>query len=206
MTKKPLNTLFCQLIIENLQQFMELKDIVAIAGMPGLYHVIGQRTNGLIVEALDGTGKKIPTSANTKVSILSDIAMFTMEGEERLAAILLTINEKVKEGIVVPEKKANDDLFPQFLGKVLPNYDNERIYLSDMKKLANWYNILADKLDFDALKTSLDEENNATDEQKSEAKAKTEAKAKIEKPVKNAGPKGDSKSKGKSVGTIRKMA
>ena len=117
MTKKPLNTLFCQLIIENLQQFMELKDIVAIAGMPGLYHVIGQRTNGLIVEALDGTGKKIPTSANTKVSILSDIAMFTMEGEERLAAIFLTINEKVKEGLVVPEKKANDDLFPQFLSR-----------------------------------------------------------------------------------------
>ena len=108
--------------------------------------------------------------------------------------------------MVVPEKKANDDLFPQFLGKVLPNYDNERIYLSDMKKLANWYNILADKLDFDALKKSLEDENNATDEQKSEAKAKTEAKAKIEKPVKNAGPKGDSKSKGKSVGTIRKIA
>ena len=143
--------MFCQLIIENLQQFMELKDIVAIAGQPGLY-------------------------------------------------------EKVKEGLVVPEKKSNDDLFPQFLGKVLPSYDNERIYLSDMKKLANWYIILSDKLDFDALRKSLDEENNATDEQKSEAKAKTEAKAKIEKPVKNAGPKGDSKSKGKSVGTIRKMA
>ena len=54
--------------------------------------------------------KKIPTSANTKVSILSDIAMFTMDGEERLAAILLTINEKVKEGLVVPEKKSRSFL------------------------------------------------------------------------------------------------
>src|SRR5690606_4036919 len=114
---------------------MELKDIVAISGMPGLYHVIGQRKNGLIVEALDGTGKKIPTSANTKVSILSDIAMFTMEGEERLAAVFLSIHDKIKEGFEIPDKKANDDVFPQFLGKVLPNFDNERIYLSDMKKL-----------------------------------------------------------------------
>jgi len=188
---------------------MELKDIVAIAGMPGLYHVIGQRKNGLIVEALDGTGKKFPTSANTKVSILSDIAMFTMEGEEKLANILLTIHDKSKskEGLVVPDKKSADSVFPQFLGKVLPNYDNERIYLSDMKKLASWYSILQDKLDFEALKKSLEEEEKEEGEEgKTEAKVKTETKAKSEKPVKNNTVKGDTKSKGKSVGTIRKMA
>jgi hypothetical protein len=186
---------------------MELKDIVAIAGMPGLYHVIGQRKNGLIVEALDGTGKKIPTSANTKVSILSDIAMFTMEGEERLAAVFLNIHNKVKEGLVVPDKKANDDLFPQFLGKVLPTYDNERIYLSDMKKLANWYNILKDQLDFEALQKSIDEEAEKSEEEvKAEAKVKADAKVKAEKTVKSGNVKSDSKSKGKSVNTIRKMA
>ncbi len=185
---------------------MELKDIVAIAGMPGLYHVIGQRKNGLVVEALDGTGKKIPTSANTKVSILSDIAMFTMEGEERLATILLSIHDKVKEGLTVPDRKANEDAFPQFLGKVLPNYDNERIYLSDMKKLANWYTILSDKLDFEALRKLLEEESAESEEAKAEGKVKTETKAKTEKPVKTNTVKGDTKSKGKSVGTIRKMA
>lgn len=186
---------------------MELKDIVAIAGQPGLYHVIGQRKNGLIVEALDGSGKKIPTSATTKVSILSDIAMFTMEGEERLAAILVSIHDKAKEGLSIPDRKAGDDAFPQFLGKILPNYDNEKIYLSDMKKLASWYGILSDKLDFEALRKANEEEANAGDEdQKSDSKAKADAKAKIEKTVKNATPKGDTKSKGKSVGTIRKMA
>lgn len=185
---------------------MELKDIVAISGMPGLYHVIGQRKNGLIVEALDGSGKKIPTSANTKVSILSDIAMFTMEGEERLAKVFLTIHEKTAEGLTVPDKKASDDTFPQFLGKVLPNYDNERIYLSDMKKLANWYNILKDKLDFEALKKSSTEEIEGEEDGKSETKAKAESKVKAEKAVKTATPKGDTKSKGKSVNTIRKMA
>ncbi len=68
---------------------MEFKDIVAIAGMPGLYKIVGQRQNGLIVEALDGSGKKIPTSATTKVSILSEIAMFTMDGEERLGKVVV---------------------------------------------------------------------------------------------------------------------
>jgi hypothetical protein len=202
MTKINVNPLFCQINIENLQ-LMELKDIVAIAGLPGLYHVIGQRKNGLIVEALDGSGKKIPTSANTKVSILSDIAMFTMEDEEKLARVLLNIHDQVKAGLSIPDRKAKDDVFPQFLGKVLPNYDNERIYLSDMKKLASWYTILSDKLDFDALKKSLEEEIASGEE---EHKTETKAKAKIEKPVKNVAPKGDSKSKGKSVNTIRKMA
>lgn len=187
---------------------MELKDVVAISGMPGLYHVIGQRKNGLIVEALDGTGRKIPTSPTTKVSILSDIAMFTMEGEQRLAEVLLSIHDKVKDGLTVPDKKASDDAFPQFLGKVLPNYDNERIYLSDMKKLATWFNILSDKLDFEALRKTIAEENAEGEGDKTEVKETKvkETKAKSEKTVKAATPKGDTKSKGKSVNTIRKMA
>jgi hypothetical protein len=187
---------------------MELKDVVAISGMPGLYHVIGQRKNGLIVEALDGTGRKIPTSPTTKVSILSDIAMFTMEGEQRLAEVLLTIHDKTKEGLTVPDKKASDDAFPQFLGKVLPNYDNERIYLSDMKKLAAWFTILSDKLDFEALRKTIAEENAESEGDKAEVKETKvkETKAKAEKTVKAATPKGDTKSKGKSVNTIRKMA
>jgi hypothetical protein len=185
---------------------MEFKDIVAIAGMPGLYKIVGQRQNGLIVEALDGTGKKIPTSPNTKVSILSDIAMFTMEGEEKLAKILLTTFDQSKNGLQVPDKKANDDAFPQFIGKVLPNYDNERIYLSDMKKLANWYNILKDQYDFDSLRKELADAESAENEESASDKPKVEVKAKAEKVIKNTNAKGDSKSKGKAVGTIRKMA
>ncbi len=185
---------------------MEFKDIVAIAGMPGLYKIVGQRQNGLIVEALDGTGKKIPTSANTKVSILSDIAMFTMEGEERLAKILLTVFDQVKTGLQVPDKKANDEVFPQFIGKVLPNYDNERIYLSDMKKLANWYNILKDQYDFESLRKELAEADKEEEEDNVSDKPKVEVKAKADKVIKNTNVKSESKSKGKAVGTIRKMA
>lgn len=185
---------------------MEFKDIVAIAGMPGLYKIVGQRQNGLIVEALDGSGKKIPTSANTKVSILSEIAMFTMEGEERLANVLLTIFDKSKEGLQIPDKKENDDVFPQFMGKVLPNYDNERIYLSDMKKLANWYNILKDQYDFETLRKELADAKQAEADANVSDKPKVETKAKAEKVIKNTNAKSDSKSKGKSVGTIRKMA
>lgn len=181
---------------------IELKDVVAISGMPGLYHVIGQRKNGLIVEALDGTNKRFPTAPNTKVSILTDIAMFTMEGEEKLSNILCTISEMEKSGLEIPEKKADDKAFTGFLGKVLPSYDNERIYLSDMKKLASWYTILKDKLDFEALKKA----DSTTEENKEEAKTESKAKSKVEKVVKNNTIKGDTKSKGKSVGTIRKMA
>lgn len=187
---------------------MEFKDIVAIAGMPGLYKIVGQRQNGLIVEAMDGSGKKIPTSSNTKVSILSDIAMFTIEGEERLAQVFINIFDEEKKGLVVPDKKSNDDVFPQFLGKVLPNYDNERIYLSDMKKLANWYNILKASYDFESLRKELEEMKKAeAEEGNATEKPKAEAKVKAEKVItKTAQPKGDTKSKGKSVGTIRKMA
>ncbi len=185
---------------------MEFKDIVAIAGMPGLYKIVGQRQNGLIVEALDGSGKKIPTSANTKVSILSEIAMFTMEGEERLSSVMISITDQVKAGLQVPDKKANDDVFPQFMGKVLPNYDNERIYLSDMKKLANWYNILKDQYDFESLRKELADAKKAETEDGQAEKPKAETKVKAEKVIKNTNAKSDSKSKGKSVGTIRKMA
>jgi hypothetical protein len=181
---------------------LELKDVVAISGMPGLYHVIGQRKNGLIVEALDGSKKRFPTAPNTKVSILSDIAMFTMDGEEKLSSILCIINDKVKEGLQIPGKISDDKAFASFLGSVLPNYDNERIYLSDMKKLASWYLILKDKLDFDALHKA----DNDSEENKDELKTETKTKAKVEKVVKNNTIKGDTKSKGKSVGTIRKMA
>ncbi len=182
---------------------MEINDVLAIAGMPGLYKKIGQHKNGLIVESLDGTGKKFPTSATTKVSMIADIAMFTIDGEEKLAKIFLSINDKEKDGLVVPDKKADDKSFTAFLGTVLPNYDNERIYLSDMKKLANWYNLLKGNLNFESIKKSLEEE---TEESKAEEKAKAETKAKVEKVVKNTNVKSDTKSKGKSVGTIRKMA
>jgi len=178
---------------------IELKDIVAIGGMPGIYHVIGQRKNGLIVEALDGSGKKFPTAANTKVSILNDIAMFTMEGEEKLSKILVSIQEKEMAGLVIPDRKAEESAFVNFLGEVLPNFDKEKIYLSDMKKLATWYVLLKDKIDFEVLKKE------GLEDDKSESKADTKVK-KVEKTVKNTGVKGDSKSKGKAVGTIRKMA
>ncbi len=185
---------------------MELNDILAIAGMPGLFKKIGQHKNGLIVEALDGTGKKIPTGANTKVSLLADVAMFTMDGEEKLASILITINKLEKDGLEIPNKKSDDKAFPEFLGKVLPTYDNEKVYLSDIKKLTNWYGLLKDNLDFVALEKSLSDANELdTDETKTD-KAKAETKAKAEKVVKTANAKGNSKSKGTSVGTIRKMA
>jgi len=182
---------------------MELKDVVMIAGQPGLYKVIGQRKNGLVVEALDGSEKKLATSPNQKISVLADIAIFTQDEEVRLSEVLLEIKKQTAAGLVVPDKKASDDAFKSFLGAVVPNFDRERVYTSDIKKLASWWAVLNDKLDFDKL-TAVEEES--TDENATDAKVEKKASTKVPK-VKNLNtvPKANTKGKGaKSVSTPRK--
>ncbi|MBC7426311.1 MAG: DUF5606 domain-containing protein [Bacteroidia bacterium] len=183
---------------------MELKDIVSVSGMTGLYKIAGQRKNGLIVEALDGSGKKIPTSATSKISVLSEIAMFTKDGEERLSTVLLRLKDN---NIEIPEKKADDASFKEFMEKALPNYDSERVYISDIKKLASWFTILKDQFDFEKLKQSdaAEEAEIAAEEGKTDEKVKKSTK-KTDKPVAKTAVKSDSKSKGKAVGQVRKMA
>lgn len=183
---------------------MEFNDILAIAGMPGLYRRVGQHKNGLIVESLDGSGKKTPTAANTKVSVLADIAMYTEEGEEKLAKILVNVHQLVADGLVVPSKNADNKDFIAFMQKAVPNYDTERVYVSDIKKLANWYNLLSNTLDFEALKKQLEEASD--DSEAKDDKPKVDTKLKKDSTIKNNSVKGDTKSKGKSIGTVRKMA
>lgn len=181
---------------------MELKDIVMIAGQPGLYKVAGQRKNGLIVEALDGSQKKIATSPTQRISVLMDIAIFTEEEEIRLADVLLEIKKQTAEGLVVPDKKGTEADFRNFLGSVVPNYDKERVYVSDIKKLAAWWHILHDKLDFEAL--SQKETEVSTEADGAPVEKKTVNKAAKAAP-KNVAPKIDTKGKGaKAVNTPRK--
>lgn len=184
---------------------MELKDIVSISGMPGLYKIAGQRKNGLIVEALDGSGKKIPTDLSHKISVLADIAIFTTEGETKLAAVLLEALNKIKAGLALPDKKADEKTIRGFFAEVLPNYDADQVYVSDMKKFVSWTGILQDKIDLDALQKALnptEEENKEVKEEKVSKSAKT----KTDKPAAAKNVKADTKSKAKQVGQIRKMA
>ena len=91
---------------------------------------------------------------------IAQIMLFGFAITNEINNVNIAVFDKSKDGLTVPDKKASDDAFPQFLGKVLPNYDNERIYLSGMKKLASWYTILSDKFDFEALRKALEEEEN----------------------------------------------
>jgi hypothetical protein len=119
---------------------MTLKDIMSISGYSGLYKFISQGRNGIIVESLtDGKRSHIPASA--KASALSDIAVFTMDGEKPLREVLEAIRVLEDSKPTISHKASEKELKAHFL-KVVPNFDAERVYNSDIKKVFSWYNQL----------------------------------------------------------------
>ena len=120
-----------------------LKTILAISGKPGLYKLISQGKNMLIVEALSADKKRSPIYASDKVISLGDIAMYTDADEIPLSEVLESV--KTKEGGNVTSldyKKASAEELGEFMAAVLPNYDRDRVHLSDIKNLIQWYNLL----------------------------------------------------------------
>ena len=120
--------------------FMELKEILAISGQPGLYKYVAQSTNGVIVESLLD-GRRMNASASSKVSSLTEISMFT-EGEDiALADVFTKIYAHTGGKEAISPKEAPEKLKAAF-AEVLPEYDRDRVHVSDMKKCFAWYNIL----------------------------------------------------------------
>lgn len=126
---------------------MKLKDIVSVTGMPGLHKVLGQNKTGLILESV-ADGRKFASNLRQKVSILADISMFTDDGELKLAEVLHNIHELDKGGEAIPTGKMDNNEAKEWMAKALPNYDRDRVYPSDMKKLFSWYHMLNGKMDF----------------------------------------------------------
>lgn len=129
-----------------------LEKILAISGKPGLYKLVSRGNNSLIVETLDEQKKRMPVFGADKVISLADIAMYTDDEEVPLRRVLKNILEK--EGgkkTSLDYKKAGKDELAAFMADALPNYDRDRVYPTDMKKLAQWYNILVENeiTDFD---------------------------------------------------------
>lgn len=153
---------------------MKLKDIVSVTGMPGLHKILGQNKSGLILEAL-ADGKKFSTNLRQRVSILSDISMFEEEGEVKLAVVLQNVKALEEKGETIPTGKADNDEVKVFMSKVMPNYDRERVYPSDMKKLCAWYHLLKDKLEFANLHEEETEGSEGSDSDAPVAKAKPDA-------------------------------
>lgn len=117
--------------------------ILAISGKPGLYKLVSRGKNNLIVEALDATHKRMPAFASDRITSLADIAMFTETDDIPLMDVLENIKnlEESKKAKVDPKKASSKELQDYFTS-VLPEWDRDRVHVSDIKKLISWYNIL----------------------------------------------------------------
>ncbi len=133
-----------------------LKGILAISGQPGLFKMITESKNSIIVESLD-TGKRMPAYSTSKISALEDIAIYTETEDVPLKDVFKAIHEKENGGASISHKKSGNEL-KKYFSEILPEYDKDRVYTSDIKKVIQWYNILHEKemLDF-----SEDEESDA---------------------------------------------
>lgn len=134
-----------------------LKGIMSISGQPGLFKLVAEAKNSIIVESLV-TGKRMPAYSTSKISALDDIAIFTETGEVPLKEVLKSISEKENGGQVTIKSSGNE--LKTYFEEILPEYDKDRVYVSDMKKVIQWYNLLQSKelLNFD--------EESETDESK----------------------------------------
>ncbi len=120
-----------------------LEKILAISGKPGLYKLVSQGNRSLIVETLDAQKKRMPIFGTDHVISLADVAMYTDEEEVPLRSVLQSILEKENgQKTALDYRKASKDELSDFLAAVLPNYDRDRVYPADMKKLIQWYNLL----------------------------------------------------------------
>ena len=138
----------------------------------------------MIVESIDDRKKRTPTSLTQKVSVLEDISIYTYDGDVRLREVLKSLDTLVKDGLTLVEKKEGGDAIRDFFRKVLPEFDEDQVYTSDILKVCNWYTVLKDHIDFQKEA----EEEESTEDKKSGASTKAAAKPK-KTPVKKVSTK-----------------
>lgn len=119
---------------------MDLSGIISISGRPGLYKVIAQGKNSIIVESLVDN-KRFPAYSSDRISALEDISIYTIDDDKPLKDIFADIYEK-QEGKEGPSHKSDIGELTEYFSEILPDYDEERVYASDIKKLFQWYNLL----------------------------------------------------------------
>lgn len=122
---------------------MGLEKILSVAGKPGLYKLITQTRTGFVAESLLD-GKRITVSLRASVSVLSEIAIYTLEEEVPLREVFEKIQSKEDGGKTSISHKDEKIKLEEYFFEVLPNYDEDRVYVSDIKKVIQWYNILTD--------------------------------------------------------------
>jgi len=152
---------------------MDLSEIAAIAGKGGLFHVLKPSRSGMIVETLDDQKKRMMVNINQRVSVLKEVSIYTTSGEGAvpLEEVFQTIYEEFGDDPGVDTSDGEE--LKAFLKHVVPDYDESRVYVSDMKKLVNWYTILLEKAP-EVLKPQEDEKESAEDSDKSESKVSSD--------------------------------
>ena len=119
---------------------MNLSGIISISGKPGLYTVVGQSKSNVIVESVVD-GKRFPAFASNRISALEDISIYTYDDDILLSDVFRSLHEKLN-GEKSPSHKEKIEDLSKILRDILPEYDEERVFASDIKKLFQWYNIL----------------------------------------------------------------
>lgn len=120
---------------------VEIKDVVALTGAPGLFQVVKADDKAIVIESLDARKKRQMVKGNMMVSKLMDVSIYTADDSEPLVHVLQKVKEKYGSELPVSKKNSKEELM-EFLGSVLPDYDPERVYPSNVKKLLSWYRIL----------------------------------------------------------------
>ena len=118
----------------------DLKQVLAIAGRPGLYQLIASTRTGLVAEPLGG-GARVSASARPQVHVLDEMALYTHEGERPLREVLAAVGTLLKGAEALPHNSDGSVITAEF-AKLVPDYDEGKVYLSDMRKFFQWYNTL----------------------------------------------------------------
>ncbi|WP_136479816.1 DUF5606 family protein [Cognatitamlana onchidii] len=120
---------------------MSLDKVIAISGKPGLFKLITQTRGGFVAESLIDN-KRLSVSVQNNVSILSEIAIYTLTEEVPLSSVFQKIKDKENGGVTSVNPKDSKDKLEEYFFEVLPDYDEDRVYASDIKKVIQWYNLL----------------------------------------------------------------
>ncbi len=142
-----------------------LKGILALSGHSGLFKMVAESKNNIVVESME-TKKRFPVYSTAKISALEDIAIYTQEGDVPLKDIFKIISEK-EDGEQAISAKATGDELKAYFEEILPDYDKDRVYVSDIKKVILWYNTLQenDMLDFSEVENEEKSAENSTENQ-----------------------------------------
>jgi hypothetical protein len=160
---------------------MELKDFISVAGKSGLHTIVGKSKNNVIVESLKDK-KRFPIFNTNKISALSDISIYTYDEEILLSELFDRIQKKYKKEAAVSHLESAEELKKVFK-ELVPNYDQEQVYNSDIKKVFQWYNILhdTDNLIKEESKEEKKESSGDADKKKEDSKEETKKEVKNKK-------------------------